>query len=145
MNPSRILPDLQCALLCEDVRQEVNGNFLVLGIMNVIRVPQVPITAARLCLFNRWVAGYGQFLETVRFIAPDQTTVLRKNDLRFALQDVAFSATTASILSPVQLETPGAYYVEVLVDDVMKLRFPISVIVAPPEQRPPAGGPKKEP
>ena len=31
MNPSRILPDLQCSLLCEDIRQEANGNFILLG------------------------------------------------------------------------------------------------------------------
>ncbi|MGP8199834.1 MAG: DUF6941 family protein [Limisphaerales bacterium] len=143
MTPSRILPDLQCSLLCEDIRREANGNFILLGVINYIRLPQLPVTATKLCLFNRWVAGFGQFIETVRFIAPDQTTVLKKTDMRFALQDVVHNATTATVLSPVQFETPGAYYVEVLVDDVMKLRFPIAVVLAPPEQRP-EGGPKKE-
>ena len=69
MNPTRILPDLQCSLLCEEVRQEVNGNFFLIGVINFIRLPQLPLTAARLILFNRWTAGVGQFLETARFIA----------------------------------------------------------------------------
>ena len=41
-----------------------------------IRVPKLPVVAFRLCLFNRWTAGVGQFNETVRFMAPDGTTVL---------------------------------------------------------------------
>jgi hypothetical protein len=29
MQATRILPDLQCSLLCEEVRQEINGNFIL--------------------------------------------------------------------------------------------------------------------
>jgi hypothetical protein len=78
MNPTRILPDLQCSLVCEEVRQEMNGNLFLIGVVNVIRVPQVPLVAGRICIFNRWVAGLGQFNESVRLIAPDQTTVLAR-------------------------------------------------------------------
>ena len=144
MIPTRILPDLQCSLLCEDVRQEASGNFILVGVINFLRVPQVPVTALKLCLFNRWTAGYGQFVETLRLIAPDQTTVLTKSDMRFALEDVTRNATTVTVWSPVKFEMAGAYYVEVLVDDVMKLRFPLAIIAGPPDQRP-QGGPKKEP
>ena len=144
MTPSRILPDLQCSLVCEDVRQEATGNFILIGVINFIRLPHLPVTVVKICLFNRWAAGFGQFMESVRLIAPDQTTLVRKSEMKFALQDVIHNATTVSVWSPIKFETPGAYYVEVLVDDVMKLRFPLAVIVAPPEQRPEAG-PKKEP
>ena len=78
MNMTRILPDLQCALVCEDVRQEVTGNFILLGVTAFLRVPQVPIVASRLCVFTRWCAGVGNFTETVRLIAPDQTTLVRE-------------------------------------------------------------------
>jgi hypothetical protein len=130
--------------VCEDVRQESNGNFFLVGVINYVRVAQLPVTAYKLCLFNRWTAGFGQFLESVRLIAPDQTTVLRKSEMKFALHDVIHNATTVTIWSPLKFEAAGAYYVEVLVDDVMKLRFPIAIILAPPEQRS-EGGPKKEP
>jgi hypothetical protein len=134
MTPSRILPDLQCSLICEDIRQEINGNFMLVGVLNYINVPQLPVTALKLCFFNRWTAGFGQFSESVRLIGPDQTTVLRKSELKFALQDVNLHATNVTVLGQVEFETPGAYYVEVLVDDVMKLRFPLVVnIVKPPE------------
>ena len=141
MTPARILPDLQCSLLCEDVRQEATGNFLLVGEINFVRVPQLPVAAFKLCLFNRWTAGLGQFLETVRMIGPDQTTVLRKSEMRFALQDVAHNATTVTVMSQVKFETAGAYYFEVLVDDVMKLRFPLQLILVPPDEKPGAKPP----
>jgi hypothetical protein len=147
MQATRILPDLQCSLLCEDIRQEATGNFILLGVMNFVRVPQLPVTALKICVFNRWTAGVGQFTESVRLIAPDQTTVLRKGEVKFALQDPGHSATNVTVLGQVEFTTPGAYFVEVLVDDVMKLRYPLPIILV----QPPAGaqgapgGPKTPP
>ena len=61
MQAARILPDLQCSLVCEEVRQEANGNFFQIGVINYIRVPKLPVTALRLTIYNRWTAGIGQF------------------------------------------------------------------------------------
>ena len=144
MNPSRILPDLQCSLLCEDIRQEVTGNFILIGVFSHLRVPQLPITAFKLLLFNRWAAGFGEFRETVRLIAPDQTTVLRQAEAKFALRQVTQNATNVSFWGQIKFEVAGAYYFEVLVDDVMKLRIPLVIEVAPPEQ-PTQGGARKTP
>jgi hypothetical protein len=138
MQPTRILPDLQASLLCEEVRQESNGNFFLIGVINLIRVPQLPVTAARLCVFNRWAAGIGQFTETVRVIAPDQTTVLRKAEMKFELRDAAVQATNVMVFGQLEFKTAGTYFIEVLVDDVMKIRYPVPVILAPPPgQNPP--------
>ena len=136
MQATRILPDLQCSLLCEEIRQEVTGNFFLIGVINFIRVPQLPVVALKLSLFNRWTAGVGQFTESVRFIAPDQTTLLRKGEVKFALQDAALHATNVTVFSQVEFKVPGTYYLEVLVDDVMKLRYPVPVILAPPQNQP---------
>ena len=136
MTPTRILPDLQCSLLCEEVRQEANGNFFLIGVINFIRVPQLPVVAHKLSVFNRWTAGIGQFTESVRLIAPDQTTVLRKGEVKFALQDAAYQATNVTLFGQVEFKTAGTYFLEILVDDVMKLRFPVPVIVTSPPQPP---------
>ena len=136
MTPTRILPDLQCSLLCEEVRQEANGNFFLIGVINFIRVPQLPVVAYKLSVFNRWTAGIGQFTESVRLIAPDQTTVLRKGEVKFALQDAAYQATNVTLFGQVEFKIAGTYFLEILVDDVMKLRFPVPVIVTPPPQSP---------
>jgi hypothetical protein len=144
MQATRILPDLQASLLCEEVRQESNGNLFLIGVLNIIRVPQLPIVAGRLFVLNRWTAGIGQFTESVRLIEPDQTTVLRKGELKFELRDPALSATSVMVFGQIEFKTPGTYYIEVLVDDVMKLRYPIPVVAVPPpnqgQQPPPAAG-----
>lgn len=132
MNPTRILPDLQSSLLCEEVRQEANGNLFLIGVINLIRVPQLPVVAFKLCVFNRWTAGLGQFTESVRLIAPDQTTVLRKSDSKFALPDALLHTSNVTVFGNVEFKAAGTYFIEVLVDDVMKLRYPVPVIHTPP-------------
>jgi hypothetical protein len=131
MQATRILPDLQCSLICEEVRQEANGNLFLIGVINVIRVPQLPVVVGRLCIFNRWTAGIGQFHESTRLIAPDQTTVVNKGEMKFELRDPAHSAVGVMVFGQVKLETAGTYFVEVLVDDVMKLRYPVMVMHTP--------------
>lgn len=148
MQPTRILPDLQCSLICEDVRQEITGNLILIGVISLIRVPQLPVVAFKLAVFNRWTAGLGQFTESVRLIAPDQTTVLRKGEAKVVLQDPNLHATNATVFPQVEFKVAGTYFVEVLVDDVMKIRYPVPVILAPmpnqpqqPQQPPPAAPP----
>ena len=149
MEATRILPDLQSSLLCEEVRQEANGNFFIIGVINFLRVPQLPAVAGRLCVLNRWTAGIGQFTENVRIIAPDQTTVLRKGEMKFELRDPALSATGVLVFGQVEFKVAGTYYIEVLVDDVMKLRYPVPVVLVPPpnqnpqQPQPPETGEKK--
>ena len=144
MQATRILPDLQCSLMCEEVRQEVNGNLFLIGVVQVVRVPQIPIVAGRICVFNRWAAGIGQFNETVRLIAPDQTTVISKSEMKFELRDPALSATNVTFFGQVKFEAAGTYYIEVLVDDVMKLRYPVPVVHTPmPNPQPPPAAEKQ--
>ncbi|HSY16699.1 MAG TPA: hypothetical protein VK815_00120 [Candidatus Acidoferrales bacterium] len=136
MNATRILPDLQCSLVCEEVRQEANGNLFIIGVVNVLRVPQLPIVAGRICIFNRWTAGIGQFNESTRLIAPDQTTVVSKGEMKFELRDPSHSAIGVLVFGNVKFETAGTYYVEVTVEDVMKLRYPLIVAHVPPPNQP---------
>jgi len=130
MQASRIIPDLQCSILCEDVRQEASGNFILVGVINLIRVPQLPVNG-RLCLFNRWNSGVGRFRESVRILAPDQKTVVLKGEMNFELKEPMLPSTNVNVLG-VRFDAAGTYYVEVLVDDILKLRFPLVVAVVPP-------------
>jgi hypothetical protein len=88
----------------------------------------VPITAARLLIMNRWCAGVGQFTETIRVIAPDGT-VVRKNSSKFQLGDPTQVAVLANVFGNLEFPAAGVYHVEVLVDEVMKLRYPVPVVV----------------
>ena len=131
MTPNRILPDLQCSLLCDDIRQEASGNLIFLGVIGLVRVPGIPIVAPKLCVVNRWTAGKGNFTEQVRLIAPDGTTVIRKCSAKLALPDPVQNVTNVSLFAQVEFATAGVYFIEVLVDDVMKLRYAVPLVVVP--------------
>ncbi|MDX1951795.1 MAG: hypothetical protein SFY81_06400 [Verrucomicrobiota bacterium] len=136
MQAARILPDLQASIICEEIRQEITGNLILIGVIGYIQVPQLPIVAPKLFVFNRWTAGIGQFTETVRLIAPDQTTVIKQSVAKFGLNDPINNATNVTLFGQVKFETQGAYYIEILVDEVMKLRFPVPLrVVTPPNQQ----------
>jgi len=134
MTDARILPDLQCSLICEDVRQEANGNIILIGVLNQIVVPQVPVTANKLACFNRWTAGVGEFNELVKLLAPDQSTVVRENALAFSLENPGMIRTNVHLFQNVEFTVAGVYYVEVTVDDVLKLRYPLPLVVMPQDQ-----------
>ena len=134
MTDARILPDLQCSLICEDVRQEANGNIILIGVLNQIMVPQVPVTANKLACFNRWTAGVGEFNEVVKLLAPDQSTVVRENTLAFSLENPGMTRTNVHLVQNVEDTEAGVYYVEVTIDDVLKLRYPLPLVVMPQDQ-----------
>ena len=145
MQPSRILPDLQCSLLCEQVRREANGNFFLIGVLDGIVLPQFPIGLPALCVFNRWTAGVGQFISKVRLIAPDQTTEVQQGEVKFGMQDIGRNATTLIVLQHVKFAEPGIYHLEVSVDDVMKVRYPVPVMAVPENQKAPSTPPTPPP
>jgi len=53
-------PDLQSCVLCEDVRCEFNGMQTLVGVINVIPAPALPINYMRLCIWTRLVQRLGQ-------------------------------------------------------------------------------------
>ncbi|MFZ4693851.1 MAG: DUF6941 family protein [Verrucomicrobiia bacterium] len=129
-----IPPDLQTCLLCEDVRQEVNGSFLLVGVLGGIAVPALPVTAQKLLLFTRWCCGVGRFRPTYRFLLPDNTSVIATSQGNLDLRAVEDHLTQVTVFANVQFQQEGTYWVEVMLDNALKLRFPFPVrIVVPPK------------
>ena len=135
MSDTRILPDLQCSLLSEDIRQENTGNPMLFGILTRLVVPQLPVTAPRLVCFNRWTAGVGEFTEQVKIIAPDGTTTICENKTKYKLQSPDAIQTNVHIMQHVTFKDPGAYQVEVNVDEVLKLRYPLPIVLVNPQDQ----------
>lgn len=131
VNPVRIMPDLQFSVVCEDIRREFNGKFMIIGVIDAIIVPEFPFRIPRLYVFNRWTCGVGDFRENVRLVSADDVTVLAKTEVRFNLESPFQTASTVSVFNGIELKLQGFYHVEVLVDDVRKLRIPINVVAAP--------------
>jgi len=131
MNATRILPELQASLMCEAVRQEANGNLLLVGIISVICVPQLPVTIKQFCIYNRWTAGVGRFKDSTRLVTPDGMITLCQGSTEFELPAPSHHATNVHVFPNAELKTAVTYFIEVLVDNMMKLRAQLPVILAP--------------
>lgn len=133
-----MLPDLQSSLLCDDVRQERNGKFILIGLFDVLGVQGFPAVFHRLCLVNRWCCGEGEFAQQSRILGPDgRTTVVEGKNVKLRLPDSQATATSVELFMNVRFEAAGVYWVEILLEDDLKLRYPLRVNQIP---RPPAAG-----
>jgi hypothetical protein len=130
----RMIPDLQASFVCEDVRVEASGSHSIVGIINFIGAPSLPIQVIKLCVWTRWSSGVGQFEQATRLIGPDDETVLAAATTTFHLGHEESHTTNVNIFGGVQFTQAGAHHVEIILDGEMKLRFPLRVVL------PPAGG-----
>ena len=135
-----MIPDLQSSLLCDDVRQERNGKFILIGLFDGIGVPKFPAAFQRLCMVNRWCCGTGEFIQKTRIIQPDGTTpLISGKDVKVKLNNNEATATCVEMFMNVKFEKPGTYWIEILLDGSLKLRYPLraaQIKTKPPEDKP---------
>lgn len=137
-----MVPDLQSSLLCDDVRQEVNGKFMLIGLFDALAVPAYPAVFQRICLVNRWCCGRGQFFQKSRILRPDGVTPLVEGqDVPVNLAEETATATSVEFFMNVRFETTGIYWVEVLIGGDLKLRYPLRAGLHPQGQQPHAPKP----
>ena len=140
-----MMPDLQSSLLCDDVRQERNGKFMLIGLFDGLALPAYPVVFPRLCMVNRWCCGNGSFMQQSRIIKPDGISILAQGKpVQVNLQGAEANATCIEIFVNTRLEAPGTYWVEVLLEKQLRLRYPLRAVVArraAPPSAPPATPP----
>ncbi len=132
MSIERMLPDLQASFACEDVRVEATGPHTIVGIVNFIGAPKLPIQVIKLCIWTRWSSGVGQFEQITRIIAPDEETILAAATTQFHLGNEESHTTNVNIFGGLQFHEQGAHHVEILLDGEMKLHFPMRVVLIQP-------------
>lgn len=121
-----MIPDLQSSLLCDDVRQERNGKFMLIGLFDMIAVPAYPAVFQRLCLVNRWCCGQGTFSQQTRLLKPDGLTpLIEGRAVPVNLPDSEATATNVEFFINVRFDVPGTYWIEVLLDGDLKVRYPL--------------------
>ncbi len=134
MEETAILPDLQSAVLCEDVRCEINGMQTLVGVINVIPAPALPINCMRLCIWSRWCSGSGTFRQKSRIIGVDEQQVLAQAEVEFELREMEGQATNVHYFGGVQFQQFGMHHVEIFLENELRLRFPLPVIrIGPPQ------------
>jgi hypothetical protein len=128
-------PDLQSCVLCDDVRREHNGKFILIGLFDSLGVPQLPVTYPRLCLATRWCSGEGEFTQSSRILKPDrETPLLEGKQIPIRLKDDLHTATNVEFFLNVKFEEAGVYWVEVLLEKQLKLSYPLRVAQISPHQ-----------
>ncbi len=131
-----MMPDLQSSILCDDVRQERNGKFILIGLFDSIGTPTFPLVYPRLFMVTRWCSGEGEFKQRTRILKPDQGTVLVEGkDIPVNLPSSEATATNVEAFMNVSFKEDGTYWIEILLDGDLKIRYPLRVsqIQAPPQ------------
>ncbi len=126
-----ILPDLQSCVLCEDVRCEFNGMQTLVGVLNVVAAPGLPINYLRLCVWSRWCGGSGKFRQRVRLVGVDEQNVLAQAEVQFELREMEGHATNVHYFGGVQFQQFGVHHIEIYLDKELRLRFPVPVVKIP--------------
>lgn len=126
-------PDLQSSLICDDVRQERSGKFILIGLFDAIALPRYPATFQRLCIVNRWCCGEGTFVQHSRLYAPDQQKkIAESKPVTVKLPDTEATATCIEFFMNVRFDAPGTYWIEILLENQLKLRYPLRAAQATP-------------
>ena len=123
-----MMPDLRMSVLCDDVRQERSGKFILIGLFDLISMPAFPVIFPRICIVNRWCCGEGTYHEKTRIIGADGTTVVAESkDTPVNLTATEATVTNVQIFINLKLESEGVYWVEVLLNGDIKIRYPVRV------------------
>jgi hypothetical protein len=134
-------PDLIYSVLCDDVRQEINGKFMFIGVFQNIWAQNFPAVHHRICIANSWYNGVGEFNARSAIIAPDKKTKLIESvPVKIALSEESRGSIVVNFFQNVRFVEPGVYWVEVSLDDMLVARYPFRVAKSRPvkQPRPPA-------
>lgn len=126
-----MIPDLQASFVCEDVRVEASGSHTIVGIINGIGAPSLPVRLLKFCVWTRWCSGSGRFTQLTKIVYPDEDKTLVHATTEFTLGDQDSHVTNVNIFAGLEFADEGIYHVEILLDDELKLRYPLRVFVPP--------------
>jgi hypothetical protein len=121
-------PDLQAALLCEDVRIEASGSNTLVGVLHAIATPVLPVRVMKLCVFTRWCSGLGDFSQTTRILSEDESVELGRTETPFKLRNSDNHATNVAVFGGLEFSESGDYPIEILLDGDLKMRFNLRVV-----------------
>ncbi|MBI3317575.1 MAG: hypothetical protein HYZ90_00275 [Candidatus Omnitrophica bacterium] len=131
MNPSPISttiePALLYSILCDDVRREENGKFILIGLFETIGAREFPALHPALFIVNGWIGGAGTFRQYSRILDPGGQELARDQETSFQLATLKARHSVIARFGSLELPQPGEYAVEVLLNGDLKVRYPLVV------------------
>lgn len=122
----KIRPNLQFSVMCDDVRREENGKFILIGLFEAINARSFPATHGTLFVVDRWCKGEGTFTQRIRIVNPrDKSVIFQTDDQVFELGDIDRNHTLVSRFNNLVFPASGKYWVEVLLDNELVLNYPV--------------------
>ena len=136
MENQNIEPTLLFSVLCDDVRREDNGKFMLLGLFETIGAASFPVAHPTLYVMNCWCSGLGAFKQKTRIVTPENTKLVEDEVTGFKLPDLKAKHRIVARFNNIRFQKEGEYAVEVLLNDELKVRYPLIV-----EKKRPQTGP----
>lgn len=122
-----IEPALLYSVLCDDVRREDNGKFILLGLFETIGAREFPAAHPTLFIVNGWIAGAGKFSQYSRILDPNGHELARDRETPFELSNLKSRHSVIARFNNLELPQLGEYAVEVLLNGDLKVRYPLVV------------------
>ncbi|MBF0254077.1 MAG: hypothetical protein HQL11_02995 [Candidatus Omnitrophica bacterium] len=127
-------PDLQFTILCDDLRIENNGKFILIGLFDNIAAARLPVIHKKFCVVNRWGKGEGEFTDQTRIVcAYTNQAVAESKPVTFKLETMDMLHNVVSQFQNVSFPEEGKYWVEVHLNGelVRSFNFYVRKIAAP--------------
>ena len=119
-----ILPDLQSAVLCEDVRCEINGMQTLVGVLSVVPAPALTDQLYPALHLDTVVQRSGKISAKSRIVGVDEQQVIAQAEVEFVLKEMEGHATNVHYFGGVQFQQHGLHHVEIYLENELQLRFP---------------------
>jgi hypothetical protein len=127
MDNEQIQPTLLFSILCDDVRREDNGKFMLIGLFETIGSAVFPAVHPKLYVMNCWCSGIGKFKQRTRLVNPDNSKLIEDEETEFSLIDLKAKHRIVARFNNLRFISPGEYAVEVLLNNELKVRYPLIV------------------
>lgn len=137
MKDDQMEPTLLFSILCDDVRREDNGKFILIGLFETIGAATFPVMHPVLYVINCWCSGVGVFKQKTRIVAPGNTKLIEDKETEFNLTDLKAKHRIVARFNNIRFNAPGEYAVEVLLNDELKVRYPLIIDKVLPSQQTP--------
>lgn len=134
MENAQILPTLLFSILCDDVRREDNGKFILIGLFETIGTGTFPARHSSLYVMNCWCSGMGNFHQKTKIVTPDNAKLIEDEETKFTLPDIKAKHRIVARFNNIYFQAPGEYAVEVLLNGELKVRYPLIVEKASPKK-----------
>lgn len=135
MENAEIQPTLLFSILCDDVRREDNGKFILIGLFETIGSATFPVRHPCLYVINCWCSGMGAFNQRTRILTPDGSKLIEDQETKFELPSIKSKHRIVARYNNIHFQDPGEYTVEVLLNGDLKVRYPLLVERVSPKKR----------